>query len=178
MSWFCTCLNVGGYFYHRGGQVGLRYALDLILTLVGAEAFGSALAAKEHRPLAEHRQAGDLDRTGGAHKSVGGDPVKIPHIHSIEAPVEGNRLHIDVRVQQLGGTGLDRLRPVDHLLGAAGGINAQIFNAVLIVRYITFKEFKTPVKTSLLFLYLSRIRCTKNSPGGGPTNDPPPGDFV
>ena len=121
--------------HHSGGQVGLRHTLDLVLALVGAEALRSAFAAEEHSPLAEHSQATDLDGTGSTYKGIGGNTVEIPHIHGIEAPIKGDRLHVDVRVQQFGGPGLDGLGPVNHLLGAAGGVNSQIFDAVLIGRY-------------------------------------------
>lgn len=128
-------MGINHRLHHRGGQVRLGHALDLVLIVLGGEALGAALAAKEHRPLAEHGQAAHLDGAGRPHKGVGGDAVEIPHIHSIEAPVESDRFHIDVRVQQLGAPGLDGLGPVDHLLRAAGGVNSQIFYAVFIGRY-------------------------------------------
>lgn len=138
---FFICLIVGSYLHHRGGQVGLGHALDLALASVGAEALGTALAAEEHGPLAEHGQAADLDGAGRPHEGVGGDAVEIPHVHGIEAPVEGDRFHIDVREQQLGGSGLDGLGPVDYLLRAAGGVKSQILDAVLVGRHSVFKIF-------------------------------------
>ena len=118
--------------HHRGGQVGLGYALHLALAPVGGKALGAALAAEEHDPLTEHGQAADLDGAGRPHKGIGCDAVEVPHIHGKEAPVEGDRLHINVRVQQLGGPGLDGLGPVDYLLRTAGGVNSQILDAVLV----------------------------------------------
>ena len=121
--------------HHCGGQIGLGYTLDLTLVVLRGKALGAALAAEEHHPLAERSQTADLNGAGRPHEGVGGNTVEIPHIHSIETPVEGNRFHINVRVQQLGTSGLDGLGPINHLLRAAGGINSQILNAVLIERY-------------------------------------------
>ena len=129
---FVRQFGINHCLHHSRRKTGLGHTPDLVLVILRGKTLRPAFTAKEHGPFAEYRQAADLDGTGSAHKGVGGDAVKIPHIHGIESPVKGDRLHIDVRVQQLGGSGLDGLSPVDHLLGTTGGVNAQILDAVLI----------------------------------------------
>lgn len=127
---------MGGYFHHRGGHPGAGQALDLVpaLPYLGREDFGAAVAAKEHRPLVKDGQAADLHRPGCPDEGIGGDAVEEPHIHRIKPPVEGYRLHIDVRVHKLGAFGLYRLGSVDDLLGAPGGVHPQILHTVSIGR--------------------------------------------
>ena len=126
--------------HHGGGSSGSGQALDVTAAVLsgGGEHLGAAFAAKEDHPLVKHRQTGDLHGAGGAHKGVGGNAVEVPHIHGVEPPVEGDRLHIDVRVQQLGATRLHRYRPVNDLLAAPGGVDPQVLDAVFIGRYSGF----------------------------------------
>lgn len=128
---------MGGYFHHGGRSSGSRQALDIAAAVLsgGGEHLGAAFAAKEDHPLVKHRQTGDLHGTGRPHKGVGSDAVEVPHIHGVESPVEGDRLHIDVRVQQLGAARLYRYCPVNDLLTTPGGVDTQVLDAVLIGRY-------------------------------------------
>ena len=131
------CLIVGGDLHHSGGSGGGGQALDITAAVLpgGGKHLGASFAAKEDHPLVKHGQTGDLHRPGSPHKGVGGDAVEVPHIHGVESPVEGDRLHIDVRVQQLGAAGFYRHCPVDDLLAAPGGVDPQILDTVLIGRY-------------------------------------------
>ena len=79
---------------------------------------------------------------GRAYEGVGGDAVEIAHVHRVKAAVEADGLYVDVHVQQLGLAGLDADGPVDGALGALGGVEAQVFDTVLIGRLSTFKVEK------------------------------------
>lgn len=122
--------------HHRSGHVALTELLVRAVDAdLGGENLGGALTAKENDPLVKDAQAGDLHRTGRAHKGVGGHPVVVAHIHGVESPVEADGLHIDVHREQFGLAGLDADRPVDGALGVLGGVEAQVFNTVLVGRY-------------------------------------------
>ena len=99
---------------------------------VRGEGLGTALAAKEDDPLVEDGQTGNLHRTGGAHKGVGGNAVEIPHIHRVEALIEANGIHIGGDVQQLSAAGLHIAGTVQGALGALGEIDPQVFDTVFI----------------------------------------------
>lgn len=126
--------------HHSGGSGGGGQALDITAAVLpgGGKHLGASFAAKEDHPLVKHGQTGDLHRPGGSHKGVGGDAVEVPHIHGVESPVEGDRLHIDVRVQQLGAASLYRHCSVDDLLAAPGGVDPQVLDTVLIGGYSVF----------------------------------------
>ena len=127
--------------YHSGGQIALA---DVLLVQpvkdgLGAENFGVALTAEEDDPLVKDGQAADFHRPGGAYKGVGGDTVEIADVHGIETAVEADGLHVDVHIQQFCGTGLDADGAVNGALGALGGIETKILNAVLVTA--TIKDF-------------------------------------
>ena len=134
---------MGGYFHHRGGQAAGGQVLHVIglLLALGGEHLGAPLAAEQDDPLVKDGQAADLHRPGGPHEGVGGDAVEVPHIHRVEPPVEGDRLHVDVGVQQLGAARLHRNRPVNDLLAAPGGVDPQVLDAVFVERYSVFNTF-------------------------------------
>ena len=69
-----------------------------------------------------------------SHKGVGGDPVEVAHVNGVEPPVESNRLHIDVHIEQLGLAGLDTDGALNGSLRTLGGIETQIFDTILIGR--------------------------------------------
>ena len=127
---------MGGYFHHRGGQVGAVSGLLLpAVPGVGGEHLGAALAAEQDHPLVKHAQAADLHRPGGPHEGVRRHLVVIAHVHRVEAPVEADGLHVDVNIDQFRLAGLDADGTVDHRLAVLGGIKAEILNAVFIGRY-------------------------------------------
>lgn len=130
--------------HHGGGGIGGGQALEIAALRIhlGGEHLGAALTAKEDGPLVKDSQTGDLHRTSGSYKGVSGDAVEVPHIHRVKAPVEGDRFYVDVRIQQLGAARLHRHSPVNDLLAAPGGVNPQVFNAILIGRYSVFNIFR------------------------------------
>ena len=132
---------MGGYFHHGSGGVGGRQTLKIAALGIGpgGKHLGAALAAKKNGSLVKNGQAGDLHRAGGAYKGVGGDAVEIPHVHGVEAPVKGDGLHVDVRIQQFGATRLHRHGPVQDLLAAPGGVDPQVLNTIFIGRYSGLK---------------------------------------
>ena len=63
------------------------------------EYLGASLTSEEDNPLVKDGQPGHFHRAGGSHEGVSSDAVEVPHIYRIEAPVEIDGLHIDVRIQ-------------------------------------------------------------------------------
>ena len=129
----------GIYGLHNSGrQVALADVL-LVQRLKGgfrAENLGVTLAAEENDALVKNGKAADLHRTGGAHKGIRGYAVEIADVYSIEAAVKADWFHIDVHVQQLRGSGLDADGAVNGALRALRGVEAKIFDTVLITAAI------------------------------------------
>lgn len=132
------CLIVVSVLHNSGRQVALADVL-LVQRLKGgfrAENLGVTLAAEENDALVKNGKAADLHRTGGAHKGIRGYAVEIADVYSIEAAVKADWLHIDVHVQQLRGSGLDADGAVNGALRALRGVEAKIFDTVLIAAAI------------------------------------------
>ena len=58
--------------------------------------------------------------------------VEEAHIHGVEAPVEADRLHIHIDVQQLGAAALHGQGAVDDVHTLQLGVKPQVLDAVLI----------------------------------------------
>ena len=123
--------------HHGHGHVALlqHLAVQGVDAHLGGEDLGVALAAEEDGPLVKDAQALYLHWTGAGAVGVEGHAVEKPHIHRVEAPVEGNGFHVDVRIEQLRLAALHRLGAVEYVLSAGGGVEAKVLDAVLIVRY-------------------------------------------
>ena len=121
--------------HHCGGVAPAGQSLEVQRPAgrLGGEYLRAPLTAEQNDTLVKHRQARDLHRPRRPHKGIRGDAVEIPNIHRIEAPVEADRLHIDVGIQQLRAPRLHRDRPVDHLLTAPGGVDPQVLDTVFIL---------------------------------------------
>ncbi len=96
------------------------------------ENLGISLAAAENGPLVEYAQTADLNRCRAAQVDLQGHLVVEAHIHGVEAPVEVDRLYIDVNVQQASLSALCGNSPVDDTFVLLFRIKTQIFEAVLI----------------------------------------------
>ena len=120
--------------HHGHGHVALlqHLAVQGVDAHLGGEDLGVALAAEEDDPFVKHAQALYLHRTGAGAVGVEGDAVEKAHIHRVEAAVEHNGLHVDVRVEKLGLAPLDGLGAVENVLAGHGGVEAQILDAVLV----------------------------------------------
>lgn len=81
---------------HDGhGLVGLGQVLKIgAVGHIGGEGLGAALSAEENDPFVKDGKAADLHGPGGAHKGVGGDAVEVAYVHSVEALVEADGIHI------------------------------------------------------------------------------------
>ncbi len=119
---------------HNGdGLVGLGQVLQVgAVGHIGGKGLGASLAAEEDDPLVKDGKAGDLHGPGGAHKGVGGNAVEIAHVHSVEALVEANGIHVGGDVQKLRTAGLHVAGTVQSALGALGKIDPQVLDAVLV----------------------------------------------
>ena len=132
-----TCLFRGSRFHNRHGQIAAlqHLAVQGVHAHLRGEDLGLALAAEEDDPLVKDAQALYLHRTGAGAVSVQGHTVEEAHIHRIEAAVEDHRLHINVRIEQLRLAALHSLGPAVHIQTSPRGIEAEILDTVLIVRY-------------------------------------------
>ena len=133
--------------HYSGRQVCLADIL-LVQAVKGGlrrEYLRRPLAAKENHPFVKDAQSANLHWSGGAHKGIGGDSVEIAYVHSVEAPVKADGLHVDVHIQQLGLTSLDADSAVNGALRTLSRIKTQVFNAVFIGRYnALYKEESRP----------------------------------
>ena len=129
-------------FHNGDGHVALfdHLLVQRIQPDTGGEYLGSALAAEEDDPLVKDTQALHVYGAGAGTECADGHTVEKPHIHRIEAAVEGNGLHIDVGVEKLSFAALDRLSAVEDLLPGLGGVEAQILDAVLITTWSGLEE--------------------------------------
>ena len=91
-----------------------------------------AVLAAEHRPLAEDPKTIQGGGAAGANQGIRQNPVVEGDVDAVVVPVKGHRLHIDIRMDQLGTADPDIGRGVQKLLRAGGEIDPQILDAVLI----------------------------------------------
>ena len=129
-----ACLIEGSGLYHGGGAVGGEdgAAVGFFDAGVAGENVGAAVLAAKHRPLGEYRKTAQSRGTAGADHRVRQNAVVEGDVDTVVIPVKGDRLHIDVGVQQLGAAYPHVGGAVQRLLGADGEIDPQVFHAVLI----------------------------------------------
>ena len=100
-------------------------------TGIAAEDVGPAVLAAQDGPLAEYSQSVEGRGTAGAYHRVRQHTVVESDVNAVVVPVKGDRLHIDVGVNQLRAADPD-IGAVQKLLRTAGQVAPEIFNAVLV----------------------------------------------
>ena len=120
--------------HHGDGRVGPLHHLGIRLSgpHLGGEDLGVPLAAEQDGPLVKDAQALHRHRHRAAEIGLERHMVEEAHIHGVEAPVEADRLHIHIDVQQLGAAALHGQGAVDDVHTLQLGVKPQVLDAVLI----------------------------------------------
>lgn len=122
MDWLCTFLIVGSDLHHGGGAVGAAAGLAVGAADPGvaAENMCPAVLAAQNGPLVEDRRAAQCHGTVAAHNGIGQDLIVEGDVDAVMVPVEGHRLHFDIRIDQLRAARLHAGGGVQNGLGTFG----------------------------------------------------------
>ena len=113
---------MGSDLNHCGGQIGLHPGDSVGTAKDGAASVdvGAAVLSPENSPLGEDGKTVQTGGTACTDDRIGDDFIVKGDVDAVVAAVEGGRLYLDVRVQQLGAADPGGGAGIQNALGAGG----------------------------------------------------------